>query len=117
MFEQPQPGLRFDIYERVHLQENVAAIQELNEVELLPHIQVLTLDEQAILKGNLLLTGSYTSEDGESTRTLEHLIPVEISLPLSRVHRVEDIQVDIENFDIDLLSSRSLNVTGVLSLQ
>ena len=112
-----QPGLRFDIYERVHLQENLAAIQELNEVELLPHIQVITLDDQAILKGNLLLTGNYLSEEGGSPRTLEHLIPVEITLPLNRIHRVEDIQVDIENFDIDLLSARSLNVTGVLSLQ
>lgn len=112
-----QPGLRFDIYERVHLQENLAAIQELNEVELLPHIQVLTLDDQAILKGNLLLTGNYFSEEGGSPRTLEHLIPVEITLPLNRIHRVEDIQVEIENFDIDLLSARSLNVTGVLSLQ
>lgn len=112
-----QPGLRFDIYERVHLPENLAAIGELNEVELLPHIQVLTLDDQAILKGNLLLTGNYASEDGGDLRSLEHLIPVEITLPLNRIHRVEDIQVEIENFDIDLLSARSLNVTGVLSLQ
>ncbi|MEC0225560.1 LysM peptidoglycan-binding domain-containing protein [Paenibacillus alba] len=112
-----QPGLRFDIYERVHLQEDLAGIQELNDVELLPHIQVLTLDDQAILKGNLLLTGNYASEEGGTPRSLEHLIPVEITLPLNRIHRVEDIQVEIENFDIDLLSARSLNVTGVLSLQ
>ncbi|UKS27715.1 LysM peptidoglycan-binding domain-containing protein [Paenibacillus sp. HWE-109] len=112
-----QPGLRFDIYERVHLQEDLAGIQELNDVELLPHIQVLTLDDQAILKGNLLLTGNYNGEDGGTPRSLEHLIPVEITLPLNRIHRVEDIQVEIENFDIDLLSARSLNVTGVLSLQ
>jgi stage VI sporulation protein D len=112
-----QPGLRFDIYERVHLQEDLAGIQELNDVELVPHIQVLTLNDQAILKGNLLLTGNYASEEGGAPRLLEHLIPVEITLPLNRIHRVEDIQVDIENFDIDLLSARSLNVTGVLSLQ
>ncbi|MCY9663777.1 LysM peptidoglycan-binding domain-containing protein [Paenibacillus alginolyticus] len=112
-----QPGLRFDIYERVHLQEDLAGIQELNDVELLPHIQVITLDDQAILKGNLLLTGNYFSEERDAPRSLEHLIPVEITLPLNRIHRVEDIQVEIENFDIDLLSARSLNVTGVLSLQ
>ncbi|MBD0381677.1 LysM peptidoglycan-binding domain-containing protein [Paenibacillus sedimenti] len=112
-----QPGLRFDIYERVHLQEGLAGIQELNDVELLPHIQVITLDDQAILKGNLLLTGNYSSDEGEEPRSLEHLIPVEITLPLNRIHRVEDISVEIENFDIDLLSARSLNVTGVLSLQ
>ncbi|MFC5447269.1 LysM peptidoglycan-binding domain-containing protein [Paenibacillus aestuarii] len=112
-----QPGLRFDIYERVHLQEGLAGIQELDDVELIPHIQVLTLDNQAVLKGNLLLTGAYSSDEGGETRTLEHLIPVEITLPLNRIHRVEDILVEIENFDVDLLSARSLNVTGVLSLQ
>ncbi|SEC72052.1 LysM peptidoglycan-binding domain-containing protein [Paenibacillus sp. GP183] len=112
-----QPGLRFDIYERVHVHEGNSAISELNEVELIPHIQVLTQDEQAVLKGNLLLTGSYVDESGEGTRSLEHFIPVEITLPLNRISRVEDIVVEIENFDIDLLSPRSLNVTGVLSLQ
>jgi stage VI sporulation protein D len=112
-----QPGLRFDIYERVHLQEGVEAIRELNDVELNPHIQVLTHGEQAVLQGNLVLSGTYVSENGEDIRALEHLIPVEITLPLNRIHRVEDILVEIENFDVDLLSSRSLNVTGVLSLQ
>jgi stage VI sporulation protein D len=112
-----QPGLRFDIYERVHVQEGNSAINELNEVELTPHIQVLTQDEQAILKGNLLLTGSYVDDSGKGIRSLEHFIPVEITLPLNRIGRVEDIVVEIENFDIDLLSPRSLNVTGVLSLQ
>jgi stage VI sporulation protein D len=112
-----QPGLRFDIYERVHVHEGDSAISELNEVELVPHIQVLTHEEQAILKGNLLLTGKYVGDTGEDVRTLEHLIPVEITLPLNRIHRVEDILVEIENFDVDLLTPRSLNVTGVLSLQ
>jgi stage VI sporulation protein D len=112
-----QSGLRFDIYERVHVHESIAEISELNEVELIPHIQVLTQDEQAVLKGNLLLTGSYVGDMDDSIRSLEHLIPVEITLPLNRIGRVEDIVVEIENFDIDLLSSRTLNVTGVLSLQ
>jgi stage VI sporulation protein D len=112
-----QSGLRFDIYERVHVHESIAAISELNEVELVPHIQVVTQDEQAVLKGNLLLTGSYVGDMDDSIRRLEHLIPVEITLPLNRIGRVEDIVVEIENFDIDLLSARSLNVTGVLSLQ
>jgi stage VI sporulation protein D len=112
-----QLGLRFDIYERVHVHEGNSAISELNDVELIPHIQVLTQDEQAILKGNLLLTGSYVDDSGEDIRSLEHFIPVEITLPLNRIGRVEDIVVEIENFDIDLLSPRSLNVTGVLSLQ
>ncbi len=111
-----QNGLRFDIYERVHLSEGVLGIKELESVELVPHIQVLSQGEQAVLRGNLLLTGAYVDEQGREAQTLEHLIPVEITLPMNRVQRVEDISVEIENFDVDLLSERSLNITGVLSL-
>lgn len=111
-----QNGLRFDIYERVHLSEGVTGIKELEGIELSPHIQVLTQGDQAVLRGNLLLNGTYVDEQERPSQTLEHLIPVEITLPMNRVHRMEDISVEIENFDVDLLSSRSLNVTGVLSL-
>ncbi|WP_281889075.1 LysM peptidoglycan-binding domain-containing protein [Paenibacillus sp. YYML68] len=111
-----QNGLRFDIYERVHLHEGVLGIQALEGVELVPHIQVISQGEQAVLRGNLLLSGTYTDEQQQEGQTLEHLIPVEITLPMSRVARVEDISVEIDNFDVDLLTSRSLNITGVLSL-
>lgn len=111
-----QSGLRFDIYERVHLQEGARSIQELDEVELVPHIQVVSQSEQALLKGYLRLSGTYSSEGGDGIRELEHQIPVEITLPASRVGNPQDLFVEIENFDVDVLSPRSLNVTGVLSL-
>lgn len=114
-----QSGLRFDIYERVHLPQEVPAIRELDEIELTPQIRVAVEGEQAVIKGCLLLSGVYTElTDGDtrSTKTLEHTIPVEITLPMSRIRSVDDISVEIDNFDVDLLSERSLNVTGVLSL-
>lgn len=115
---QQSSGMRFDIYERVHLPEDVPSVREFSEIELVPDIQVDLNGEQAVLKGNLLLAGTYLS-DGEtrSGQTLEHLIPVEITLPKNRVRSLENVGIDIENFDVDLLSSRSLNVTGVLSLR
>ncbi|TBL81644.1 LysM peptidoglycan-binding domain-containing protein [Paenibacillus thalictri] len=116
MVSEHHHGLRFDIYERVHLPEGILGIKELDEVELVPHIQVMQQGEEAVLRGNLLLNGSYVDEQNTANRTLEHLIPVEITLPLNRVGNVGEITVDIENFDVDLLSTRSLNVTGVLSL-
>lgn len=113
-----QTGLRFDIYERIHLDEDAADILELEDVELIPQIQVTTAEDQAILQGNLILTGSYIGHgsEGQHRHHLEHYIPVEISLPLNRIKRENDVMVEIENFDIDMLSSRSLNVTGILSL-
>ncbi|USB34245.1 LysM peptidoglycan-binding domain-containing protein [Paenibacillus sp. YPG26] len=108
-------GLRFDIYERVHLSEEVIGIQELVELELLPRIQVVPGDEYASLRGHLHVSGLYRGDGG--TQELTHLIPVEITVPLSRVNRLEDITVEIENFDVDVLSPHSLNITGVLSLR
>lgn len=117
MFDQSY-GLRFDIYERIQLSEEVAGIAELEEVEMLPHIQVISQEDQATLRGHLVLTGLYRGEGEESgTERLEHYIPVEITVPLNRVTSLDEIAVEIENFDVDLLSKRSLNVTGVLSLR
>lgn len=48
--DQPQ-GLRFDIYERIHLTEEAAGIAELEEIELLPRIQVVTHGDHAALRG------------------------------------------------------------------
>jgi stage VI sporulation protein D len=109
-------GLRFDIYERIHLPQELPGIAELEEVELLPEIRVIQREDRAELYGQLLLTGLYRSED-DLTQRLEHAIPVEITVPLTRVNSLDDISVDIENFDIDLLSMRSVNITGVLSLK
>ncbi|UHA74367.1 LysM peptidoglycan-binding domain-containing protein [Paenibacillus sp. 481] len=111
-------GLRFDIYERVHLSDDVIGIDQLEEVELTPHIQVIPAGDQVTVRGSLLLAGVYVGATEERrSESLEHWIPVEITLPLNRVRSLEDISVDIEHFDIDLLSTRSLNVTGVLSLR
>jgi stage VI sporulation protein D len=119
---QKPSGLRFDIYERVHLPEGAIGIHELDEVELIPEIQVTPAGDQALLQGHLTLNSTYGSasnaEIGEArtTETLVYQIPVEITLPMSRVKNIENISVEIENFDVDLISARSLNVTGVLTL-
>ncbi|ASA23781.1 LysM peptidoglycan-binding domain-containing protein [Paenibacillus donghaensis] len=115
MFDQSH-GLRFDIYERIHLSEELPGIAELEEVELIPDIQVIQREDRAELYGQLLLTGLYRSEE-DRTQRLEHAIPVEITVPLTRVSSLEDIGVEIENFDIDLLTMRTVNITGVLSLR
>ncbi|AIQ14095.1 LysM peptidoglycan-binding domain-containing protein [Paenibacillus durus] len=115
MFDQSH-GLRFDIYERIHLPQDLPGIAALEEVELLPDIQVIQREDRAELHGQLLLTGLYRSED-DRTNHLEHSIPVEITVPLTRVSSLEEIGVEIENFDIDLLTMRSVNITGVLSLR
>lgn len=118
MVPEPSSGLRFDIYERVQLPEHVAGIKELEEIELAPNIHVERQAEQTVLQGNLRLSGRYVgdSEYGGS-QVLEYFIPVEITLPAERSQILDELGAEIENFDIDVVAPRSLNVTGVLSLK
>lgn len=109
-------GLRFDIFERIRLSEETESLDRLDQIELLPHIEVISQGEQAVLKGHLLLSGQFSREGTMQVNTLEHSIPVEITLPMNRIPNLDEINVEIENFDIDLVAPNMLNVTGVLSL-
>ncbi len=111
-------GFRFDIYERIHLPEGTLAIRDLEEIELTPYFQGIPGNEQTQLRGNLQLTAVYDSVlEGAGKQTFIHRIPVEISLPI-RTNDVssQEIEVQIDQFDVELVSNRSLNVTGILSL-
>ncbi|MDG0813715.1 LysM peptidoglycan-binding domain-containing protein [Cohnella rhizosphaerae] len=111
-------GLRFDIYERVQLASDALPIDTLEEIELSPHIEALEQEDSVLLRGYLLLSGTYRPiGEVDSAGSLEHRIPVEISLPQSRVRQLEELDVEIDHFDVDLLTERSLNVTGVLGLR
>jgi len=110
-------GLRFDIYERITLPEEVVGIGELEDIELLPRITMQTHEDQAVLSGDLMLVGTYVGVEPDSgIKQLRHRIPVEITLPLRRIRRMDNIGIEIENFDVELLSARTLNITGVISL-
>lgn len=110
-------GLRFDIYERITLPEEVVGIGELEDIELLPRITMQTHEDQAVLSGDLMLVGTYVGVEPDSgVRQLRHRIPVEITLPLRRIRRMDSVGIEIDNFDVELLSARTLNITGVISL-
>ena len=110
-------GFRFDIYERIHLPDEKPAIGELEQIELLPFVRGLPGAEQTQLKGYLQLITVYAPPDAGGTKqSYEHRIPVEISLPVRASSDNEQVQVQIDQFDIELVSNRSLNLTGVLSL-
>jgi len=115
---QQSSGLRFDVYERVHLPQDAADIREIEEIELTPFVQAESRGEQVVLRGSLLLGGVYLPDGGSGdSRQLEHWIPVEITLPMERVESIDDLAVEVDNFDYDLLDGRTLNITGVLTLR
>ncbi len=110
-------GLRFDIYERVPLNQELNGLEDLEQLELIPNIDVRSEGEQAVLNGSLKLEALLAPMDARSGSTFEHDIPVEITLPMGRIANLDQVGVEIEHFDVDLASPRSLNVTGVLLLK
>lgn len=112
-----ETGLRFDLEEIVRLPEELPAIGELEQMELLPFVERDSGEDGSTVKGHLQLTVVYAPEgDGTVQRTFTHRIPVDISLPARAATDGQDIRLEIERLDIERLSTRSLNVTGVLSL-
>ena len=110
-------GFRFDIYERVILPPDSPGIEHLEQLELLPYVQGIPGREQTELRGYLRLTAAYEAADADSgSQTFVYDIPVEISLPVRQGNGMHQVGVQIDQFDVELVSSRSLNVTGVLSL-
>lgn len=111
-----QPGLRFDIYERVTLGASALRASDWDSFELTPDVRVEVTGGQATVKGNLLLSGYAGGEGALPVPPLEHRIPVEITIPLDRVASPEDVRVEVESFDVDFADDRHLNVSGVLAL-
>lgn len=119
MSNNQQEGIRLDLFERVQLQATAASIEALEEIELIPNISVETRNNEASLHGDLILQGSYiakSDQQGEYVQEIYQTIPVEITLPMSRVSNLDTIDVQVEQFDVEVSQPRTLNVTGVLSL-
>ncbi|MDQ0873758.1 hypothetical protein QFZ77_002417 [Paenibacillus sp. V4I3] len=111
----PLKDVRFDIYERVQIEEVSENIFALTKTELTPHIKMLMRKDEIQLVGYLQLKLSYK----DSGRFLmqheyQHNIPVEIKIPASRVTDAYLLDADIENFNVEVMGSRNVNVTGVL---
>ena len=113
-----RPGLKFDFFERIHLSELDLGIKELTNMELIPEMNMLADGGQALLRGHLILKTDYVIEHEYPREAhFTHKIPVEITLPMNRIRNIQDVEVDVENFDIEVISPRSFNVTGVLSIE
>lgn len=116
-------GVRFEVYERVKVSAERYGIAELEDIELTPNMQVVQLDQQVIVRGKLVLEGTYRPDlkeqpdgVGVELQQLHHLIPVEITLPISKVNDLNALSVVIDQFDVDIITPRTLQVTGVLTL-
>lgn len=104
--------LNFDIYERVHTKQDIDRIVK----SVLPtRIKVYLEADRAIIAGHLLLSIIYT-DSNELEKILEHEIPVEITIPKSRVLDAWRISGIVQSFDVQQLSKRTLVLTGLFTI-
>ncbi|MGG2095258.1 stage VI sporulation protein D [Bacillus sp. S13(2024)] len=132
-----QTSLRFSLKESVWFQKG-QEVNELLSISLDPDVVIEEREYEIVVSGQLDLTGEYiakeetevfslrelspvravdyveTREDG--INELVHSFPLEISIPRGRVKQVEDLYVDIEEFDYELLDSGCLQLLADISI-
>jgi stage VI sporulation protein D len=109
--------LRFNIAEKMILTDREASIEMLEEIELVPSVQVHLRGDHAVLQGHLELLGTYQVSGENRSTEVQRRIPVEITLPIHRISEGSDIVIEVENFDVEVTDPRSLFVTGTIMLK
>ncbi|MFD0768194.1 stage VI sporulation protein D [Bacillus sp. CGMCC 1.60114] len=132
-----QTSLRFSLKESVWFQKG-QEVNELLSISLDPDVVIEEREYEIVVYGQLDLTGEYiakeeidafslrelspartvdyveTREDG--INELVHSFPLEVSIPRGRVKQVEDLYVDIEEFDYVLLENGCLQLLADISI-
>lgn len=132
-----QTSLRFSLKESVWFQKG-QEVNELLSISLDPDVAIEEREYEIVVCGQLDLTGEYipkeeteafslrelspvrtidyveTRDDG--INELVHSFPLEISIPRGRVKQVEDLYVDIEEFDYVLLENGCLQLLADISI-
>lgn len=139
MSEHPSK-LTFSIEESVWLNKG-QEIEAIFGMSLEPEIMIEERDKQVFIKGGLRLIGKYqsTEEDegevyestegqlsfrqvGEVTREengeskITHFLPVDITIPTSRIRNLEEVYVQVESFDYDLPERSCIQLTADISI-
>ncbi|WP_257346352.1 stage VI sporulation protein D [Pseudalkalibacillus decolorationis] len=139
MTEREQSSLNFSIEESVWLKKG-QEVDELFSVTLNPDVSVEERGDQVCITGNLYLTGEFRAvaslnedqSDGPDNQLtyrsfselsnetedaqLEHLFPVDITIPKDRVPNMDDLYVTVDNFDYELPTPTCIEVSASVSI-
>lgn len=130
--------LRFSLEESVWFQKG-QEVADLLSISLDPNITIQENDQYIVIQGSLELTGEYTRNDDydfieeeevfqapklihsviereEGVCEFLHHFPVDITIPLSRVVSLNEIDVEIETFDYVMPENSCLTLTADLSI-
>ncbi|RSL32616.1 stage VI sporulation protein D [Salibacterium salarium] len=139
MGEEHSSALTFSLEESVWLDQG-DKINELLSLGLEPDIRIEEKYDYVEIKGGLHLNGEYYPFLEEESRTeveegqpvpqyvekntrrddgvgvLQHFFPVDVTIPLNRIHNLDDIYVNIDGFDYDLPEPGCIQLTAEVSI-
>ncbi|MCM3737138.1 stage VI sporulation protein D [Bacillus cytotoxicus] len=132
-----ETSLRFSLKESVWFQKG-QEVSELLSISLDPDVAIEEREYEIVVYGQLDLTGEYVQKEetepfslrelspartidyvetrDDGINELVHSFPLEISIPRGRVKRVEDLYVEIEEFDYELLEHGCLQLLADISI-
>ncbi|SFE69898.1 stage VI sporulation protein D [Alteribacillus iranensis] len=132
-------ALTFNLEETVWLDQG-QRMKELLSLAIEPDIHIEEKQEYVAIKGGLRLKGEYipSQERDEISQTeidvpppqysdrqleredgigeIRHYFPVDVTIPLRRIHNLDDVYVQIDGFDYDLPESDCIQLTADVSI-
>lgn len=144
MTQEQSSTLTFSIEDSVWLNKG-QQIDEIIGMSLTPEIYVKQVGEHVTIKGGLRFVGEYKmdrmeSDEEESASSsyselsdfrqsgeitadadsgigeIEHLFPIDITIPMARIQHVDDIYVQVASFDYDLPEKSCIQLTADVSI-
>lgn len=133
---------QFELNETLYFDDGYQ-VQELISISLNPEVTIHSYDSYVSIRGEIELQGEYTHEkssqqeedtileleDFQAKRFIEkvvagesgqmeftHRFPVDISVPAYRIHKVDDVKIDIMNFDYELPTNNQLEITAIATV-
>lgn len=133
--------LQFEVMESLYFKAG-SHVEELLNISLEPKVNVDTDDEYVTIRGEITLQGEYqtTSEDneevlsmdaeeltikryvdtisavGENVQAFSHSLPVEISVPMYRVTSIDDIRVEMLDFNYEFPTNDHLKLKAIAKI-
>ena len=106
--------------EDVNIPDTKEDVGRIVQEDAILHIEEIKSEEnQALIRGAVLLNVLYTSGDGEGTLCeMSTKIPIEETLQMEDITMLDKINGggELEELSVGLINSRKINVKGVLSL-
>lgn len=128
-------ALTFHLEETIWLDKE-QQMKDLLSLGLTPDIHIEEKGDYVVIKGGLRLHGEYTIDDdkvetvereftpnpvdeinvSEEKGIISHFFPVDITIPLHRINKLDDIYVHINGFDYDLPEPDCIQLTAEVSI-